>query len=333
MRSNMRKYCWGKKDMKLISIIVPVYNVENYVLECLKSISKQTYSNIEVILVNDGSTDNSLEICEDFAGRDKRFRVLTKPNGGLSDARNYGLKYASGDEIAFVDSDDVIEMHMIEYLHELKKRMHADISICDCAHCYSLEDVKYSNASYEQKMNSEEAICQLLYQKSFLVSAWGKLYDRKLFDTIKFPVGMIYEDSAIMYKIFDEAQDIAYGNACLYGYFHREDSLTTKKFNYKNFDILYICDDMEKFFCKSQTSIKKAVKSYKISACLRIYMNSPREEQYIDKIKQCENYITNNCNEVLRDKNIRTKLRGALILYKYAKFIMPIVYKKIDRWK
>lgn len=319
--------------MNLISIIVPVYNVENYVLKCLESISMQTYTNIEVILVDDGSTDNSLDICIKFAESDKRFQIFSKKNGGLSDARNFGMKYATGDEITFVDSDDIIESHMIQYLHDLKNKMHAEISVCNCTHCYSYENVKYVKATDEKIMKSEEAICELLYQKSFLVSAWTKLYDKKLFESIKFPVGMIYEDSAIMYRLFDEANNIAYGNACLYGYFHREDSLTTNKFSYKNFDILYICDELEKYFDDRSVAIKKAAKSYKISACLRIYMNSPRDEQYMETIKQCQNYIENNCKDVLHDKNIRTKLKGALILFRYAKFIMPVIYKKIDRWK
>lgn len=319
-------------ENELISIIVPVYNVSKYLERCISSIINQSYQNIEIILINDGSTDNSGEICNKYSLLDNRIKVIHKTNGGLSDARNCGIKNSSGDYIMFIDSDDVVNFNIVECLYNIIIKYDTDISICDCVHCYS-DDIIFSNSNAIKSFKSNEAICELLYQKSFLVSSWGKLFTRKCFDNVLFPVNLIFEDSAIMYKIFNQVDKIVYTDAKLYAYMHRENSITTAKFSKKDCDILKICNEMMEYFSNSDDNIKKAVKSYCSSAALRIYLNAPRNDLYNDEINICIDYLKQNGKSILYDKNVRRKNKIAIIMFLYCRSLISLVYKRIDRWK
>lgn len=319
--------------MDLISIVVPVYNVKDYLGKCLNSLLSQTYENLEIIIVDDGSTDGSNMICDKYAKTFNQIKVIHKKNGGLSDARNVGIEKASGRYITFVDSDDVIESNMIEYLYGLTQKYNAEIGICDPVHCYSNENIDFLEAIKETIFSSEEAIIEMLYQKSFLVAAWGKIYLTEWFKDIKFPVGMLFEDSAVMYKLFDKADVIVYGNAKLYGYMHRENSITTKAFSKRDLDILVICNQIEEYFSNRSVELQKAARSYKAAGALRVYLNSPNNGEFDSEICGCKQFLSENTNKLLSDHRIRKKMRYALLLFKYAKIIMPFFYRKINRWK
>lgn len=316
----------------LISIVIPVYNVEEYLGRCLDSVLAQTYKNTEIILVDDGSEDNSGIICDEYKENNDRIKVMHKSNGGLSDARNSGIELATGKYIVFVDSDDFVDETMVDYLYNLVQRNNAEIGICDPVHCYPNMEYKFEYQTKQICYNSEEAIKEMLYQTSFLVCACGKIYLRSVFDNIKFTKGILFEDSALMYLLFDRVDKIVYGNAKLYGYIHRENSITTNNFSRRDCDILSICNEMDEYF-KNRSSITRSLSAYHISAALRIYMNAPRNGNFKKEISDCEQYINDNINDVLSDKRIRTKLRYALILYKYARFLMPYVYSRVNRWK
>ncbi|MDB2111176.1 glycosyltransferase family 2 protein [Clostridium paraputrificum] len=318
---------------ELISIVVPVYNVEKYLEECLDSICKQTYSNIEIILVNDGSTDSSIEICEKYSELDKRISVLNKENGGLSDARNCGIKFAKGQYLIFVDSDDIISRDMVSYLYNLIKNTNSEVGICDPVHWFPDQEIKFVEETVKKIFSSEDAIVEMLYQKSFLVSAWGKIYKKDLFTKITFPFGILFEDSAIMYRVFDSAKKIVYGNAKLYGYRHRENSITTKKFSKRDWDIIIICNEISEYFSNRSEELKKASASYQTAGALRIYMNAPRNGDFEEEIKCCKNTIDKNLNKVLKDKAIRKKMKIGLLIYKFARPFMTIVYRRVNRWK
>lgn len=318
---------------ELISIVVPVFNVEKYLEECLDSICKQTYSNIQIILVNDGSTDSSPEICEKYSELDKRISVLHKKNGGLSDARNYGIKFAKGQYLIFVDSDDIISRDMVSYLYQLIKSSNSEVGICDPVHWFPDKEIKFGEETMRKVFSSEDAIVEMLYQKSFLVSAWGKIYKKDLFNQIGFPFGMLFEDSAIMYRLFDSTRNIVYGNAKLYGYRHRENSITTKEFSKRDYDIITICNEISQYFSNRSEELKKASTSYQTAGALRVYMNAPRNGDYEEEIKYCKNIIDKNLNKVLEDKSIRKKMKIGLLIYKFAKPLMPMVYRRVNRWK
>lgn len=318
---------------KVVSVIIPVYNVENYLKDCVDSVVSQTAKNIEIILVDDGSTDSSGELCDKIAKTDRRIAVFHKKNGGLSDARNFGLNYANGEYIVFIDSDDVVDKCMIEKLYDMVSENKCDIGIIDPAHFYDSAVPNYVNVRHTEILDSSSAICTMLYQKKFLVSATGKIYKKQLFDSIKFPVGMIFEDIAIMYKLFDICRKVAYNSSKLYGYRHRNGSITTNGFSARDLDILQICDEMTMYFEKSNNAISRAVKCYTLNANFRVYLNCYNNSEYAIEKEKCAKYIKNNCNDVLFNFKTRLKLKIAILLFIFNKKLMVKMYSKIDRWK
>lgn len=317
----------------LISIIVPVYNVELYLDDCIESVCNQTYTNLEIIMVDDGSKDSSSSMCDNWAEKDERIIVIHKINGGLSDARNAGLDIAKGKYVMFVDSDDTLSLNIVEYLFDLIKENKADISICDPVHCYPHRKVNYTDETKKiVYKNVSRAVSEMLYQKSFLVSAWGKLYDFKCFDKIRFPTGMLFEDSAVMYRVYYEADTIVYGNAKKYGYMHRENSITTRKFTKRDLDILEISKDILNY-AENKLEILPAAKAYFITANLRIFLNANPENEFREVIKKCKENIKKYYFSVFFDSNIRNKLRISLILFLLGRKTMIKIHNQVDRWK
>lgn len=211
---------------ELISVIIPVYNVENYLKRCIDSIITQTYKNIEIIIVNDGSTDGCQQICEEYQRNDTRIKLINKENGGLSDARNKGLKYATGKYIGFVDSDDFIENDMYETLYTNLVKTDADISICNYLKIKeSSEKINKSSINAKTKEYTKEKALELLIEDKIESYAWNKLYKKELFEDIQFPKNKKMEDLAIMYKIFDKTDKIVYTEEIEYYYIQREDSI------------------------------------------------------------------------------------------------------------
>lgn len=239
------------ENMPLISIIVPVYNVEKYLERCVGSIISQTYENQEIILVNDGSPDKSGEICDTFAQIDSRIEVYHKENGGLSDARNFGVEHSSGEYIAFIDSDDYIAPNYIEYLLSLIKKYNADISACYMTETYGYTADYRTNDEFqnEQLLTGKEACLKLfgnLY--SVLVTAWGKLYRSDIVKKYIFPVGKIHEDEATTCKYYYEATRVAVGNRCLYAYYKNPKGIMHTKGNSINPDVIWSFEHRAMFF-------------------------------------------------------------------------------------
>lgn len=211
----------------MISVIVPIYNMEKYLKRCLDSIVNQTYSDLEIILINDGSKDNSKEICDDYAKKDKRIRVIHKDNEGVSAARNDGIDAANGEYLAFVDSDDYIAPDMIERLYNNTKAYNADISICDFCATTDTNCVGTKSNSVVS-MNADLAIKHLYIDADIgFVILWGKLFRKEIFDEIRLPKGIkCAEDNYISYKLLYKANTITFEKSKLYMYFQRADSET-----------------------------------------------------------------------------------------------------------
>lgn len=231
----------------LISVIVPVYNVEQYLNKCIDSIRNQLYQNIEIIIVDDGSTDQSGKICDSYLQRDSRIKVIHKENGGLSDARNKGIEYANGDYLAFIDSDDWIERDMIECLWRGISQG-TEMAICG----YFCNDTgKNIETGFEKVWTYDKDMVVLPKMEvlKFLLGdqitnfAWNKLYKRTLFDSeegkIRFPFRKNFEDVAIMYKLIDNASNIALVNKPLYHYVYRKNGIVGSK---KISDLLDCCE-------------------------------------------------------------------------------------------
>ncbi len=211
---------------ELITIIVPIYQVEKYLKKCIDSILNQTYKNLEIILVDDGSTDNSPKICDDYKKKDNRIKVIHKENGGLSDARNAGMKIATGKYIGFIDSDDYIKSDMYQVLYENIVKTNADISICDFL-AIKENDSNYTMEERKQDINEYNTIeaLRLLIENKIRSYAWNKLYKRELLAGIQFPKGKKMEDLAVMYKIFEKAEKIVNTNKTEYYYLQRSSSI------------------------------------------------------------------------------------------------------------
>lgn len=220
------------KEKTLISVVVPIYNVEKYLERCIDSIINQTYKNLEILLINDGSKDSSYEICKNVEKKDKRIKVYSKENGGLSDARNYGLERAKGEYICFIDSDDYINPKMIEKLYEQIKEKNSDIAI---VHYNIVNDGEENNQEITDLKedtyvyNSESAIRQLFYEDYYRDFAWNKLYKKSLFKNIRYPFGKLMEDLGTTYLLFDNSEKISYSKLPLYYYVQREGSILNKK--------------------------------------------------------------------------------------------------------
>lgn len=212
-------------DNIVISIVVPVYNVEIYLDKCIKSIVGQSYRNLEIILVDDGSTDNSLNICNFWIDKDERIKIIHKKNGGLSSARNAGIDIATGDYIAFVDSDDYIDNEFVAKL--LNKMLETDSDIVCCGY--------YEIINGERNISNKKLICgeytkkealEMLIKWDIQDYAWNKLYRRSLFENIRYPEGRNYEDMATTYKIFLKANKVTVIGEKLYNYLIRKGSIS-----------------------------------------------------------------------------------------------------------
>ena len=228
-----------------VSIIVPVFNVKNYLERCLNSIKGQTYENIEVLLVDDGSSDGSDVICDTYAAEDTRFHVYHQNNMGLSGARNTGLQYATGKYVAFVDSDDWISNEMIEKLVTEAELQGSEIVCFD--YYVSHKDNERYVSCYESNsivnIPKEKALSLLIINKieSYI---WMKLFDRNLFNEVRFPVGKKYEDIGTTYKLFLKAEKISYYPEAFYHYWQRDDSITHLS---KSSDLQYLHDTQDIF--------------------------------------------------------------------------------------
>ncbi len=263
----------------LISVIVPVYNVESYLPQCIDSILAQTYENLEIILVDDGSTDSSGRICEDYAGRDPRIKTIHKPNEGLADARNRGIQAARGVYCSFVDSDDHIAGDCIAYLYDMADTYGAQIAVCGYQKVHnndlgrdSDQDGTYKAVSVYDTFN---ALSALLYQRGIITAAWGRLFRRELFNAIRFPKGRQHEDVAVMYRLFDQAETIAVGYERKYYYLQRPGSIVHSAFDGKRMDYIAFTRECIEYMQGRHPALVSAAVSRHFSACFELLAGIP----------------------------------------------------------
>lgn len=235
----------------MISVIVPVYNVSNYLERCVQSLLDQSYADFELILVDDGSTDDSGQLCDQLAQQDQRIKVIHKPNGGLSDARNAGLEVASGQWLSFVDSDDWVEPDFLQKLHAAAVQSDAEVAICAYALTYDRQpcrSVLIGKASVV--MVSERALEDILtYQRFGGVMTWNKLYKKDLFikQQIRFPKGKVHEDNFTTYKTYYYANKVAYIDEALYNYYQRDNGIMAEQFSEKRYHAVEAAQEARQF--------------------------------------------------------------------------------------
>lgn len=256
----------------LISVIIPVYNVKKYLKRCLDTVISQSYKNLEIILVDDGSTDGSDRICDEIAKSDSRIVVLHKKNGGLSDARNYGLDHSKGSYISFVDSDDWIAPTMIEDLYNTILKYGVKLAVCEAIYAY--DNFNYSPETNGDTflLNKMSAYELLLKNRRFRTNAWNKLYSADIWSALRFPKGKKYEDVYIMHEVYDMCDNIAYIDKSLYYYFQRDDSIVHVPDISANYDLLegtLVRFDYLKKYKKLEALSHAAV----VSSALALYKN------------------------------------------------------------
>jgi len=275
----------------LISVIVPVYKVEKYLPKCVDSILAQTYRNLEIILVDDGSPDGCPAICDAYAEKDHRVLVIHKENGGLSDARNAALDRISGDFVTFVDSDDFVGKKYVEGLFQALSETESDLSVCDFSivekDCL-VPDPAIPDVSRLKVFSPAKALEAILYQREFDTSAWGKLYRSSLFREIRFPKGMWYEDLATTYKIIFRTQKIVFTPFKAYFYWQRQGSIINSAFSMKRLELLSTTKEttgeIEKHYPQLRTAcIRRLCFSY-FNLLRQLVFCSPRMKELEEKL-------------------------------------------------
>lgn len=305
-----------------ISIIVPVHNVELYLDSCVESILSQSFSDIEVILVDDGSIDRSGEICDRFAKKDKRVKVIHKKYGGVSSARNAGINSAQGQFIGFVDGDDRIDERMYEILYKLCIDTNSDISICKLGREI---DGKLINMNLEdhftREMKNEDALMELFKGELFRFSLCNKLFKRSCFYNIQFPEGRIHEDLATTYKLFANANKATFTNYIGYIYIKRQNSILTSRFNEKRLDAFIAWDEILTFMQKNYYQLYKGVifcfvywSVDNVYYIINQVQSRGDRNKYIDSIRA---FLTKYFSDIIKDDVLSFKYKYIVTLLRY----------------
>lgn len=300
-----------------VSVVVPIYNVEKYLNRCLQSIINQSYKNIEIILVNDGSTDNSLQIAEEEEKNDSRIKIITQKNQGLSMARNTGIQHATGEYICFVDSDDFVHKDYVKCLIENLEENDSDISVCDYLYINEKDETWSKKNKVEKIFSNLEAINDLLVgNQETEVMAWNKLYKLSLFkeNNIFFPKGKLHEDNFTTYKLYYYAKKISLIPDKLYFYLQRTDSIMGKKFNIKRLDVLQAVEETKSFFKKENINLEPEIECYELNTRIGLLNNMVRDRFYGEAREQLIKEIKTKKSKYLKNKYVTVKIKLFLFL-------------------
>ena len=318
-----------KKD--LISVIVPVYNVESYLERCLKSLTEQSYSNIEIILVDDGSTDGSGRICDQYRDIDDRINVIHKTNGGLADARNAGLDVAKGEYIAFVDSDDWVSPYYIGNLYSALTEAGADLAISMYINVTG-DEIK-TEATNElanvRICSNEESLKQMLLQRGIETSSPGKLYRMSSVGDLRFPKGKLYEDIMFTTTMLSRAGKVAIIDNIDYYYYQRPGSIRYRQFSKQKMDCIYNSQELLAYIDSNHRDLDKEAISWYFSGLCNILFQIPYGE-YSSEHDYIWAEIKKNRLQVLLNREARMKNRGAALLSFLGEKPMKTIYRKIQ---
>lgn len=316
----------------LISVIVPVYNVKEYLNTCVESILNQSYENLEIILVDDGSTDGSGEICDSYAKTDARVQVLHTKNGGQAAARNRGIDVCKGEYVTFVDSDDDIESDLIQTLYLAQVQSQAELVSCRWKNVYEDGSIERSSGKTQGSMtvNREEALKRMLYQMDTDVCVWAKLYKRELFQELRFTEGKIYEDFAIMFPLLEQTKQVTFLGYDGYRYLQRSAGTMRQSFHRKKMALIDYAEEMYQHISTVYPKLREAAAYRAVRADFNIYLQIPRTAEYKEERKKAENCIRKYRKTVLKDKNAGFGTKAPL-LCTYLSF--GLVYRLKDMKK
>ena len=314
-------------EESLISVVVPIYKVEKHLVKCIDSIIEQSYRNIELILVDDGSPDSCPQICEEYRKKDSRIKVIHKQNGGLSDARNAGMEIATGEWITFIDSDDYVGINFLKELYSSAINTKADISICDyksVSDDTGQEIKKTSTEVFDNVKCLEEMYHPRTHGMEFV--AWGKLYQTKLFkkNGIEYPVGKIHEDTFTTYKLIYAAKRIAFCNAIEYFYRQREASIMTSSFNIKRLVTLDATRESCQFFEQAGENV---LRNFAINAHFRnyviVYSEMKKNSSNLENYKAERKKLVQNYRKDFRHYNGKANLKIKKRMFYFLFYLIP----------
>lgn len=303
-----------------VSVIVPIYNVEQYLVKCIESLLIQSLKDIEIILVDDGATDNSPNICDEYALKDNRVKVIHKQNGGLSDARNIGIEIAQGEYIAFLDSDDWVESNFYEYLYNLIEKEHADIAQCDYVKVYSDEATIDFKETIKESVHTGIEALYLLHSEEYVKTlvVWNKLYKRELFKNIRFPKGKVHEDEFTTYKVLHQASKVVNSNLPMVYYRQREGSIMAQEFNEKRLHVLDAWKEQRSYFEKhGLDELVQRTDCRLCNALKEIYMQT-NISKLVNKeeiLKQLKKDIRKDYNRYLKNSYITNRGKIGLTIF------------------
>lgn len=298
----------------LFSIVVPVYKVEEYLPEIMKCLLNQTYRNIEIILVDDGSPDECGRLCDLYAVNDDRVISLHKDNGGLSSARNYGLDRCNGDYIVCIDSDDLVAFDYIEYFYEMICRYNADCVLCGCQNFIDGDEPCYlQGREAGVVLSKEQALTDWLYMRRIRTGVIGKCFAACLYDNIKYPEGKYYEDIYTIYRLFSKATKFVYGSSIKFSYRLRKNAQSKQPFSPKEMDSVEQTKILYDVIKRDYPKLEKAAACRYLSAVSHIfYMIKEKKDEQYEKIVW--NEIKKVRKQVLCDKQARKKARSMALL-------------------
>ena len=317
-----------KNDIK-ISVIVPIYKVEKYLRRCIDSIINQTFKNIEIILVNDGSPDNCPKICEEYKNKDNRIIIINQENQGLSAARNSGIRIARGQYLVFIDSDDYIEEDMIEYLYEGIVKYDVDISCCGYVAVYDngIKE-KITVPSEDTIYKKEEALNILLLNGYIDVVAWNKLYKKELFNNILYPTGKLYEDMLTTYKLISVSDKILLRPKEKYFYCKRNDSIGGNQFSNKTLELLKACDEVYNYVAKEYKTtpiLEIARVQWYVVVWNKMILSNEFDKNLLSKIRKM---IYKNIFNIVFSKELNNVRKFQLLLLFLNKCVYKFCYKR-----
>ena len=307
--------------MPLISVIVPIYNVEKYLDRCVDSIINQTYKSLEIILVDDGSPDNCPQMCDDYAKKDSKIKVVHKENGGLSDARNVGMKVATGEYVSFIDSDDYISLDFYETL--LQTMIDNDSDIVECSVVKFYENEKFDEYSDDLKVTNYEtvdALDGLISENPFKQHVWNKLYKSSVALDIPYAVGKLNEDEFWTYQIFGKAKKVTRINKTMYYYFQRGSSIMGNGYNIRRLDALEGKMNRQAYIEKNFPTLATKAKVDLYGSCMFAYQSVLKFMSGNDKKKAGKiiKEYKNRCK--LTTDEINSVTDSSKKYYKLAKF-------------
>lgn len=306
----------SSQNSPLVSIIVPAYNVEKYLADCLDSILAQTYQNLEIIVINDGSTDGSPEIMQEYNAKHKNIIIVNKKNGGLSSARNTGIEKATGDYLCFVDSDDVIAPDFVEKL-AVAIKPEEKILLSTCRYTRKSSNLGKVEKSSAKIVNSKGYLIRTYYQNDatlYSVTVATKMFVKQLFEKVRFPVNTLYEDFAIIDQLVLQSKSVALVDETLYYYRRSDGSITTAKVDEHHLDMIKHCDRLLTEYA-DDNELSEALTTMKFTRYIELLTKLAESKSQSDDFKaEARKFILDNRKAILKNASARKSVRLSAIL-------------------